>query len=331
MLKLTTLFASLLTFAAFAQTPSGATIPHDAKIDAVISDLRSISRIVTLASDPSDSRQVMLAMIDSDIEAMRDRRPDDTFRWASLQREEGSRVTDEKAIERVQTEKELREVTLSGPNGYRVEITVPTKRSLLSANNRVYVRNVIVDSTGYDGKTQHHEIPVNAWVNPGDATGVPLPEIGKSVTAKTELGVESGDKRAVAQVTLLQAKLVDDPTSPYFPAVKRLLEVRHLVAAKGMNRGQLKNTADEALLAMPGELEKRAAVQSAAAEQRRIDLATGATRGSISVGDATPDVVAALREIARLFGGTLQEQTDARSRLQTLLESLQPPAAPAKP
>jgi hypothetical protein len=254
-----------------------------------------------------------------------------TYRWASLQREEASRVKDEKAIERVQTEKELREVTLSAPNAYRVEVRVPTKRNLVSANNRVYVRNILVDSTGFDGKTVHHEIPVNAWVNPGDANGVALPEIGKSVKAVTELGVESGTKSAVAEVALVQAKLVDDPTSPYFPAVKRLVQVREFVGAKDINRGQLKNTVDEALLSMPGQLEKRAAEQTAAAEQRKLALATGTTKGSITVGDATPDVVAALKEVARMSSGNLQEQTDARARLQTLIDALQPPAPAAKP
>ena len=312
--------------ATVAQTPQTAnTPPLDQKIETVITDLKAIARITELAKEPADSRQVMLAMIDGDIEALRERRPDDTYRWASLQREEASRVKDEKTIDYVQTEKQLREVTLTGSNVYRVEVTVPQKRNLVSGNNRVWVRNILVDSTGFDGKTLHHEIPVNAWVNPGDSTGVPLPEIGRSVKATAELGVESGNKRAVAEVALVQAKLVDDPTSPYFPAVKRLLAVRDFIAAKEMNRGQVKNTVDEALLAMPGELEKRTAMQIAAAEQRKLDLASGTTKGAVAAGDATPDVVLALREIARLLGGTFEEQTDARTKLQTMIDALQPP------
>ena len=35
---------------------------------------------------------------------------------------------------------------MTGPNGYRVEVTVPKKRGTFSANNRVYIRNVLVDS-----------------------------------------------------------------------------------------------------------------------------------------------------------------------------------------
>jgi len=181
------------------------------------------------------------------------------------------------------------------------------------------VLNILVDSTGFDGKITHREIAVNAWVNPGDANGTALPEIGKSVKATAELGVDSGEKKAVAEVALLQAKLVDDPTSPYFPAVKRLLQIREIASKKDIDRGLLKSTIDEALLATPGELEKRAAEQAAAADRRK--AAAGA--GTIAPGDATPDVVAALQDVSKLLGGTLQDQTDARARLQKLIDSLQ--------
>jgi hypothetical protein len=277
-----------------------------------------------MASDINDVRQVMLAIIDKDVETLRDRRPDETYRWASLQREEASRVKDEKAIERVQSEKELREVTVTAANGYRVEVSVPTKRNLVSANNRVYIRNIIVDSTGFDGKPTHHEIPVNAWVSPGDTNGTPLPEIGKSVKVMAELGVENGEKKAVATVAVLQAKLVDDPASPYFPAVKRLLMIREVASKKDIDRGILKNTIDEALLAVPGELEKRTAEQAASAARRKEGAAGGS---AIGAGDATPDVVAALQDISRLLGGNLDDQTGARARLKALIESLQPKPA----
>jgi hypothetical protein len=306
---------SIAAGAAVAQQP----LPHDDKVDLVATDLRALSRIAALAAEMNDSRQVMLAIIDNDVETLRERRVDDTYKWASLQREEASRVKDQKAVERVQSEKELREVTVTAPRAYRVEISVPQKRNLVQANNRVYVRNVIVESTGFDGKTTRQEIPVNAWVNPGDANGVALAEIGKSVKATAELGVETGEKKAVADVALLQAKLVDDPASPYYPAVQRLLRIRDLVAAKEMNRGAIKSVVDEAILSMPGEMEKRAAQQAAAADRRKQLAATG----KIMPGDATPDVVAAVQEVSRLLGGNLQDQSDARAKLKALIDSLQ--------
>jgi hypothetical protein len=296
----------------------------DKNVQALRADLHALSRVVGVAEDLGRSRQVLLAITDANVETLRGPRGDGSYQWAALAREEGGRVSDEKTIEHVSTEKELRYVTVSGANGYRVEVIVPKKRNTFSGNNRVWVRNVLVDSTGFDGKTAHHELPVNAWVNPGDATGVALPEIGKSVKATAELGVESGSKAAVAQVSLVQAKLVDDAKSVYYPAVLKLLQVRELAAAKDMNRGAMKNTIDEAILTLPGELEKRAAEQARMEEERKQAALLGTTRGDIAVGDATPDVTVELAEIARMMGGTLQEQTDARARLDALLAKLKP-------
>ena len=315
----------LLTLPAAAQDVQNAqNAPLDRKTIMVARDLHALGRIVSLAENLERERQVLLAILDADIRDLREPRDDGTYRWASLQREEGGRVSDEKTVEHVYTQKELRYVTLTGANGYRVEVAAPKKRSTFAANNRVYVRNVIVDSTGFDGKTTHHEIPIETWVNPGDSTGGPLPDIGKSVKATVELGVESGDKVGVATVSLVQAKLVDDPTSPYFPAVKRLLQLRELTAAKDMNRGALKNNIDETLLSLPNELAKRTAEMEEAARVRRQMAESGTTTGSIHLGDATPDVTRELAEIARLLAGTLDEQAQGRERLKVLTETLTP-------
>ena len=318
------LAAAALLFLVTLPLSAQNTMPRDEKIDLVASDLPALGRVVAVAENVERERQVLLAIADSDIKELRGPRDDGTYRWASLQREEGGRVKDEKTIEHVYTQKELRYVTLTGDNGYRVEVTLPRKRGTFAANNRVYVRNVLVESTGFDGRVAAHTIPIDAWVNPGDSTGAPLPEIGKSVKATFELGVESGDKQAVAEVALVQAKLVDDPTSPYFPAVNRLLQIRQLVTARDMNRGTLKNSIDEALLSLPGELEKRTAEMEEAARVRRQMAESGTTTGSIAIGDATPDVTRELGEIAKLMGGTLEEQAQARARLNELIGSLTP-------
>jgi hypothetical protein len=309
---------------ALAQTD----LPRDEKIEQLSHDLYTVGRVVSVSKDLPESRQVLLSILDSDIDSLRTPRGDGTYRWASLQREEASRVTDEKTIEHVSTEKELRYVTVTAPNGYRVLVTVPQKRGVLAQNNRVWVRNILVDSTSFDGKTTHTELPVNAWVNPGDAHGVALPDIGKSVKATAELGVESGNKKAVAEVAIVQAKLVDDPNSPYFPAVKRLVQLREMVAARDMNRGAIKTTADEALLVLPGELEKRTAEQARQAEARRANVDSGRMHGSIALGDATLDVIVELDRIAGLLKGTVAEQAEGRTRLDSLIQTLQPTPHP---
>lgn len=323
--SLASLALLLLSFPALAVTPTP-TPGGDKNIESLAADLHALARVTEVTKDLGDVRQPMLAIVDSDLDTLRGPRGDGTYQWASLQREEGARVSDEKTVEYVSTEKELRNVTVTAPNAYRVEIIAPRKKGTFSANNRVYVRNVIVDATGFDGKITHQEIPVNAWVNPGDSNGVALPDISKSAKVTAELGVESGNKAAVAQVAVLQAKLVDDPNGPYYPATQKLAQIRSLVSAKELNRGAIKTSVDEAVLSMPGELERRAADQAAAASARLTAAQNGITSGSISLGDATPDVTRELDDIARLLNGTVTEQADGRARLDALLAKLKPAA-----
>lgn len=322
-----TLFAATLSVfatAALALEPPQPAMPADAHTEMLMRDLHAVGRVTALCENLERERQVLLAIVDGDIKDVRMPREDSTYQWASLQREEGGRVKDEKTIEHVYTEKELRKVTVTGTNGYRIEVNVPKKRGAFSANNRVWVGTVHAEITGFDGKVTMHDVTVNNWVNPGDSEGGPLPVIGKSVKATVELGVESGSKVAVAEVALVQAKLVDDPNSPYFPAVKRLLQIRDFVAEKEMNRGHIKNAVDEAQLAMPGELEKRLADQAEAARVRKMMAEAGTTTGTINLGDATPDVTVELTEIARLMNGTVTEQAEGRTRMEKLLGVLKP-------
>ena len=99
--------------------------------------------------------------------------------------------------------------------------------------------------------------------------------------------------------------------------VQRLLKTREVLTQKSIDRGFLKTTEDESLLALPGELEKRSAEMAATAERRKQGS------GGIMAGDATPDVLAAVQEIAHLLGGNLEDQTLARTKLQALIDSLQ--------
>jgi hypothetical protein len=317
--------------AALAAQTARPPLTDEEKTAWLAADLKAISRTAELANRLGDVRQVMLAMIDQQIGWLREERTDGTYRWASLQREEGGRRTEQKNLERVWTESDLHEVSISAPSAYRLLVSVPSKRGVFSSNNRVFVRNVVVDSIDAEGKSKRADLPVNVWVDPGDSHGVAIPEIERSVRATANLGVESGGSRAVADVILLEPTLADDPLNPYFPAVRRLVDMRTIVSRGDIRRGELKTAADEALLDLPGELEKRVASHREAIERRRTIAMGGELLGSVEVGDASPDVVAKLERVLRLLSGPLEEQAGARSELEELIRQLQPVPAPALP
>lgn len=303
---------------------SGLSSDARAVLESLSIDLKGLSRVVALAPELADARPLLLALVDENIGRLRESRGDGTFRWASLKAEEASRVKEEKSVEAVSTEPKVDTITVSAAKAYRLVVTVPQKRSLVSANNRVFVRKALVDWTAFEGQSRKSEIPINVWIEPGNSHSVLLPDITKSAKVTVELAVESGSKKAVAEAALLQAKLVDDPSSPYFPAVRRLLQIRETTASRSSSRGSIKTLVDEAIASLPGEWERSLAEQIAGAEQRKLMLERGDITGEIRPGDATPDVIRALHDAMIRLGGTLEEQQKAREDLQALIEKLQP-------
>lgn len=297
----------------------------DPRMEAVTTDLKALSRIATLVKNIYDTRQVMLAMVDENIEAFREPTGDGTYRWASLQREEASRVKRERTVDKVHTETNLTTFDLSASKGYRVLMMVPKKRGVFAENNPVFVRSVQVEWTEFNGRRHQQDIPVNEWVRPGDSHGIALPDIGKTTKVTLHAGIENSDKRAVAEAALLQARLVDDPANPNFPVVRRLMGIRALLDRDQIRRSDLKTAIDEAILAAPGELQKRFAETAAQASDRLALASSGELRGTVGFGDATPDVIAQLEEIGKLLSGNFEEQSRAREKLQALIELLRAP------
>lgn len=294
-------------------------------------DFKAIYRIAELCDDLDACKPVVRKMINMNLESLREPRKDGSYRWASFQRIEESRVSEEKEVLRVFSEAQPEVIEVAAKNAYSVVIAAPKKRSTFSANNKVNVVKVVIEATGTDGVVRSSEVPVNTWVNPGDSHTVPLPDIAVSARARVYLGVESGEKKAVANVALLQATLVDDPQSPYFPATKRLVSLKAIVARKDVSRGDLKAVSQEAVLELPGELQKLMQLREAQIARLRQFAESNETTGMIALGDATPDVVHELRKTAELMRGTAAEQDQGRAKLDEIIAKLAPPAPAAAP
>lgn len=284
-------------------------------------DLRALSRITEMADEIEEHDGLMRKIVEARIHELRGPRGDESYRWASLQREEASRKSDEVKVSTVATETTLDAATFDAEDGYRVEIEVPRKRSLFSANERIFVSRIVL-SRGIDEVV----VPASVWIEPGNSWATPLPEILESGEVTVELAVETGGKTGVADVSLIRAKLVDDPSNPYFPAVTKLLTIRDELAGD-TDRTALKRHIDEAIATIPGEVEKSLEIERARAFERRRTLESGSLTGTVRPGDATSDVVAILDRMRRDLQGTLQQQESARALLEELIDSLSAPTA----
>lgn len=288
------------------------------KLERLSIDLRALDRITEMAPNIDAEDGLMMRIINDRIRDLREPRADGSYQWASLKREEASRDTKEEKIQRVYTEKESDTITFDGREGYRVEVEAPRKKSLFSANVKIFVKSIIIS-----GESGDREVPVSVWVDPGTTWGGPLPEILGSQQVKVLLGVETGREDGVAKVSLLRAKLVDDARSPYYPAVTKLLLIRDRLAGP-TDRAGLERAIDEALATVPGEVEKTLRLERERAEERVRMLEEGEVKGSVEPGDATPDVVLVLQEIDKRLSGNLEEQEAGRAALDDLIEKLVP-------
>lgn len=341
-------FVTLFVFAAAAQdapapaaTPAAspeeaaksaeASVLDEKKLASIAVDFKAIYRIAEFCDDMEACAPVIRKVAEQNLDMLREPRKDGTYRWASFQRIEAGRVSAEKEIIKVHTESTLDTIELTGKRSFRVVVTAPKKRSLVSSNNKIFVKDVTGEITGTDGKARAIEIPVGVWVAPGDSHSVPLDDIAISARVKVSVGVESGGKKAVANVALLEAGLVDDPLNPYHPAVKRLVAIDTIVKEKTVSRGQLKAVTEEAVLELPGEMEKLMQLREIGLKRMRQLAESGEQTGVIAVGDATPDVVHELGKASKLLTGTVAEQEQGRKAIEALIEKLSPPVPPAPP
>lgn len=308
---------------AVSAPPAEAAEDTSATLQMLAIDLRALSRIVEMSDSIGDQTGLLRKIVDHRIHELRHPRADGTFAWASLEREEASRQTKEEKVEHVSSEEALDTVTFDGREAYRVEVEVPRKRSLFAANQRIFVRRITLSGIGVKGE---QEVPASVWIEPGDSWAAPLPEILRSGDVSVELGVESGREEGVAKVSIVRAKLADDPMSPYFPAVSKLLKVRGELG-RNVDRPALSRAIDEAIATIPGELDKTLQIEQARAAERVRLAASGNLTGTIRPGDATPDVVTLLTRVQTDLQGTLEEQESARKALSELIEMLHPGTA----
>ncbi|MFA6955464.1 MAG: hypothetical protein WC538_06285 [Thermoanaerobaculia bacterium] len=306
-----------------------ASLLNEKKLSDIAVDFKAIARMAEFCDDLAPCAPVIRKVVEQNLDTLREPRTDGTYRWASFARIEANHTSLEKEILKVSTESTLDTIELTAKHVFRVVVSAPKKRNIVSSNNKIFVKGVVAEMTGGDGKVRTSEIPVGVWIAPGDSHSVPLDEIAASARVKVSIGVESGTKKAVASVALLEASLVDDAQNPYYPAVKRLNVINTIVKEKTVSRGQLKAVTEEAVLELPGEMQRMMELRDVNIKRMKQAAEAGQLTGMVAVGDATPDVVHDLASAAKLLSGTVAEQEEGRKALESLIQKLSPPPPPA--
>jgi hypothetical protein len=222
-LFLIALFAS----AAFAQSPS-----IQQGVEQVVNDAMVIDRVAEVSKRdlPTD---LLRRIVDEDIELLRGRRPDGSYEYATYERFEAGRITKDFSVQPNAEKMETNEVR--GTNVYRVIVEIPSRRMLVRRNRPVWVERIDVEFIAQGAsQVQNQSFEVKAWLQPGEVRPVDLPAIARQATARV---IATGDKEGGygnLAIALVQARIVDLPSSPYAEAVASAKALQ-----RALNNGEL--------------------------------------------------------------------------------------------
>jgi hypothetical protein len=296
----------LVASAAVAQSPA-ARVADDALV---------IDRVAEMSKRdlPTD---LLKRLINEDIELLRGRRADGSYEFASYERFEAGRINKSFSIQPRTDRMDI--VEASGSNVYRVIIDVPSRRLMVRKNRPVWIERVDVDFMA-EGTTlaQQKSFEVKAWMQPGEIRPIDLPTISRQATAKVVATVDAKGGYGNLDVSLVQAKIVDNPDSPFAEGVNQAKAV--LRALEKNDVPSLRATAQRLREALGGRATTTAAVLSRPAASE----VTVTAQRSESVPDRGErlEMQSELQLIEDLLTGTETERREGLDRLHQLIRRL---------
>ena len=272
----------------------------------VADDAIAIDRVAA-ASKRDLPTDLLRRMIDEDIELLRGRRNDGSYQYASFERFDTGRISQDFSVQH-RGEGKMEQLELKGPWVYRLQIEVPSRRLLVRKNRPVWIERVDFDYIAERGtQTERQSIEIKQWLKPGEFRPVDFPQIARQATARVIASVEDGSGYGNVELALIKAKIVDNADSPYADAVasakaiQRALDNGDVPSMRAMAQ-RMRNT----LGRMPAQPQPQA---QAAQQQPALQPIDRGMRDE-------------LQEIEDLLTGSEQERREGMDRLHQLIRRL---------
>lgn len=202
---------SLVITAAIALPPPQLTRVSD--------DAKAIDRVVEISRGRDVPIDILRRLVNEDLDLLRGRHADDTYDFASYERLEASRIRDSFSVEPTGEDK-LTRVESKGDFVYRVILDMPSRRMIVTRNRPVYVDRLEVESIPMASSTKKTKTyDVKAWIQPGGSKVVDLDDISRHATVRVFGRTDAKSGYGNIDVVLIQARVFDNPDSPYADAV----------------------------------------------------------------------------------------------------------------
>jgi hypothetical protein len=290
----------LFAAAAVAQTP----------VQRVADDALVIDRVAE-ASKRDLPADLLKRIVNEDIDLLRGKRADGTYEFASYERLEAGRDTQSFSIQ--PRKDKMATVEMKGAFVYRVLVDVPKRRLLVGRNRPVWVERIDVDYLGLgNAQLQQTTLEVKAWVNPGEVRPVDLPAVARQATAKVIATADEKHGYGNIDVTLVQAKIVDNADSPYADAVS---------AARAILRG-LENNDVKSIRAMAQRMGESLGGTRRVAATPTPAASTLEVRAPAIDTAAQLELQAELQVIEDLLTGSEAERREGLDRLHQMIRRL---------
>jgi hypothetical protein len=196
---------------------AGAQIP----VARVADDARVLDRIAE-ASKKDLPRDLLKRIVDEDVDALRGKRADDTYQYAGYERMEAARATESYSVDPDRAD-QLSKLEVKANFAYRLLITSPSRRMLVTRNRKVWLDRAEIEYMPQGSRTTKFQtVKLGIWLEPNGSKAIDLDDIARNATARVYARADKESGYGNVDVTLLEARVFDDPNSPYADAVSSL-------------------------------------------------------------------------------------------------------------
>lgn len=214
--------AAVFLFAAVASAQDAVPVQR------VVRDAMVIDRVAE-ASKKDLPTGLLKRIVNEDVDLLRGKRADGSFQYATYERLEASRQTSSFSIQ-PRKEDELQKTEIRGVWVYRLLISSPARRMVVTKNRQVYIDRVELEFIPEAGSgTQSHVVKVEAWLAPGEVTPIDFPAVAKQGTARVFARADGEKGYGNIVLTLVQAKIIDNADSPYADTVASLKAIQRAI------------------------------------------------------------------------------------------------------
>lgn len=287
----------------------------------VAEDARVVDRVaqVTRRDLPRD---LLKRIVNEDIDLLRGKRADQTFQYASFDRQEAGRIENAVSVQS-KAEDNPQRVEIKGDFVYRLLIGLPNRRMLVTKNRKLWIDRADLEYVPINGTaSKMQSVKIEAWLEPGGSKPVEFPEIARQATVRVYARADKDSGYGNVVLTLLQAKVFDNADSPYADAV---------ASAKAILRA-LDNSDVPSIRSMATRMYDELRPKIGETPMLTTSASSSSVPASNTVNVTAPRIESApsvevymdLQAIEDLLTGTDSEKREGLDRLHQLVRKLRP-------